>query len=201
MSDEELIIKAPHTQEVDGELIPDFSEAPRTYNDITVQNISVPIDDEDYKKLGVEYRKRAKEAREYLEKKKEERITSDVDKKMIYDWCANLTEKQIELLYIIRSFQWEERYSPSAWELARIFGVTTRNARYHIENLVKKGYLEMSPHRKSRHYMKRILFPKGMWWPWHDWTQFPPNVFWDKNEDKYKEMSKLTKAPTIPSIR
>lgn len=89
-----------------------------------------------------------------------------------------LTEREKQALYAIRDFQLTKRYSPGTAYLSYLFGYGTDRASHIVTALVKKGYLEVQWVRISKNFKRRfILFPRGMNFPWHDWAQFPTDVF------------------------
>lgn len=85
-----------------------------------------------------------------------------------------LTERERQFLYYLRDFQYEQRYSPAMERFSMLFGYTHQRALQLAHSVVKKGFAEWSadvpPH-------KRLLFPKGMTFPWKDIEQFPSTIF------------------------
>jgi len=190
MNDEELILRAPHTKEVDGELIPDFAGAPKVYNPEGVAIPTYAMQKKEYQMIGDKYRRRVSKYKKLVEKERIKRLENDPVRQMIEKMNTKLTPSERDILYILRMFQWEERYSPTSWEMSMILGTSTSYFRQVVKSLVTKGVIEQSPHPIEKRYMTRILFPRGMWWPWHDYTQFPPALFWDKNEERYGDIAK-----------
>ncbi len=89
-----------------------------------------------------------------------------------------LTEREKQALYAIRDFQLTKRYSPGQAYLSYLFGYGEARAGHIINSLVKKGYLEVQWVRITQNFKRKfILFPKGMNFPWHDWAQFPTDIF------------------------
>lgn len=86
-----------------------------------------------------------------------------------------LTEKEKQALYLVRRIQYLRRYSPSCSEIAKILGVNKARGKTLIGQLVRKGYLEWEPGANWVH--KRILYPKGIMFPWEDYQQFPEDLF------------------------
>lgn len=190
MNDQDLILHAPHNKEEDGELIPDFTGPPRIYKPDIAPVPGEKRTEADYLVVAKKYKKRSEKHKRQMEKTRLERLKGDPVRERIEHMNKMLTPSERDMLFIIRIYQWEERYSPTGWELGLITGTSSQWCRRVISRLVDKGVLEMSPHLEGRDYMKRVLMPRGSWWPWHDYTQFPPCIFWDKNEDRYGEIAK-----------
>ncbi len=97
-----------------------------------------------------------------------------------------LRERDKRVLFYIRTFQWEKRYSPTAGDIASMFAIDRKVIMEIVQALKRKGYIEMSPHTSWVH--RRILFPKGMSFPWgnHD---LPDDIFAHMHEleRKYRE--------------
>jgi biotin operon repressor len=75
-----------------------------------------------------------------------------------------LREREKRVLFYIRIFQWEKRYSPSGYDVAEMFQVKRQTIATIISSLRKKGYIEMSGHK---HWTQRkILMPRGTNFPW-----------------------------------
>ncbi len=87
----------------------------------------------------------------------------------------HLTERESQVLYMVRTLQYETRTSPKLRDIAKIFGLGESRIKRIISNLVGKGYLEWSKGKDWRH--KSILFPRGMKFPWSDTAQFPSDIF------------------------
>lgn len=86
-----------------------------------------------------------------------------------------LSEREKQVLYAIRTLQYEERVSPSANRLGRIFGLSQSRIKMLTRSLVEKGFLEWSNDRSWQH--KKLLFPKNIKFPWLDAAQFPTDIF------------------------
>jgi len=86
-----------------------------------------------------------------------------------------LTEREKQILYLIRTHQYEERYSPTQTQIANTLGVTTPMVYTYVKHLKEKGYLEMSPSKNPIH--GRILFPKGTVLPFSKTDELPADIF------------------------
>ncbi len=85
-----------------------------------------------------------------------------------------LTEREKQVLYFVRRFQVEERFSPTAVEIGLTFLIPHSNAARLVKSLVIKGFLETS---NDKGKARSIKFPKGVMFPWEDTKQFPATVF------------------------
>ena len=88
--------------------------------------------------------------------------------------ARKLTERECQFIYYLRDFQYEKRYSPSMRDFAELFGYTATRALKIAGNIVAKGFAEWSPDTPPH---KKLLFPKGMKFPWLDQEQFPSSIF------------------------
>lgn len=62
----------------------------------------------------------------------------------------NLSPRQREILDYLEKYKEERGYPPTLREICKKFGISSTNgARYHLQRLMKLGYLEIDPH-KSR---------------------------------------------------
>jgi|TARA_Y100000310_G_scaffold109308_1_gene107727 hypothetical protein len=86
-----------------------------------------------------------------------------------------LTERETHFLYMIRTFQYEHRYSPTQLQLAEVLGVTRGEASYYCNRLIAKGFIEMSPNKNPIH--ARVLFPKGTVLPFGKTDELPQDIF------------------------
>ena len=102
----------------------------------------------------------------------EQKLRSQVEEEV---FKITLTPREKQMLYQVRTLQMEKRMSPTCGELAKLFGYSRARAKMIVMSLVKKGFLEWSDHKSWVH--KKILFPKGMTFPWKDTKQFPSEVF------------------------
>lgn len=88
---------------------------------------------------------------------------------------VRLSEREKQVLYAVRTMQYENRVSPTNGELSEIFGLSNSRIKDLVQGLVRKGFLEFSKHKSWTH--KRLLMPKGMKFPWLDYSQFPEDIF------------------------
>ena len=63
------------------------------------------------------------------------------EKKLVMPVFPKLTDKQLECLRFVFDFYTEHLYYPSRQEIGEALQVSAPAANYHIEALVKKGYL------------------------------------------------------------
>jgi DNA-binding MarR family transcriptional regulator len=75
-----------------------------------------------------------------------------------------LSEREKRILFFLRLWQHEKRYSPSVKEIGDKFGVKRQTIQQVITSLKNKGYIDFSPSKNWRH--RTVLFPKGMTFPW-----------------------------------
>lgn len=68
--------------------------------------------------------------------------------------ASPLTPSQKKVLAFIRGFVAQNRFAPSAREIADRFGIAEKNAFYYLEVLGRKGHI-----RRKRHHPRRIEFP------------------------------------------
>jgi len=86
-----------------------------------------------------------------------------------------LTEREKQALYLIRTFQYEKRYSPTQRYISKILGFSPAMANELVRELKQKGYIEMSP--SSSPVRRHFLFPRGTVLPFGKTAELPPNVF------------------------
>jgi len=86
-----------------------------------------------------------------------------------------LTEREKQILYAVRMIQFRFRFSPTQADLADFLGGKDKAYGIKLKALVKKGYLEVTPDRARRN--RRLLFPRGITFPWNDSLQFPTDIF------------------------
>ena len=65
----------------------------------------------------------------------------------------DLTPSQKRVLIFVQEFANQNRFAPTAKEIARHFGIAEKNAFYYLDLLERKGYL-----RRKRHHPRRIEF-------------------------------------------
>lgn len=99
---------------------------------------------------------------------------------------SRLKEREALYLYAIRDFQYEERYSPTAGDIADRVGDARHLSKHWLSCLLKKGFIELSPAACPGH--RRILFPRGTKFPWCDRTQFPREVFFHRSDQDLPEV-------------
>lgn len=85
-----------------------------------------------------------------------------------------LTEREKRILFLIRTWQFKKRYSPSCGDVADTFQVKKQTISHVFTSLRKKGYIEMSEHKSFVH--RRVLMPAGMEFPWGN-EQLPDELF------------------------
>lgn len=85
-----------------------------------------------------------------------------------------LREREKRVLFFLRLWQYEKRYTPSAAEIAGYFGVHRSTIVAVLSSLKKKGYIEVSLNKDWRH--RTILFPTGIELPWGN-EQLPDELF------------------------
>lgn len=85
-----------------------------------------------------------------------------------------LREREKKILFFLRLWQFEKRCSPSAKEIGDVFGVKRQSIAASLDELRRKGYIEMSHHKGWQH--RTILMPKGMTFPWGN-ESLPDELF------------------------
>lgn len=85
-----------------------------------------------------------------------------------------LTEREKRILFLIRVWQHQRRYTPSMQEIGDLFGVRKSTIGVIIKGLKEKGYIDVSMHKNWR--KRLILFPEGMKFPWGN-EKLPDELF------------------------
>ena len=90
-----------------------------------------------------------------------------------------LSEREKQVIYYVRDFQYERRRPPYQIEISEFFGFSRPASLRYVKKLLKRGLLEISSDDAAKG-RGLILFPKGTKFPWDDTTQFPSDIFFPR---------------------